>query len=158
MDAEIGRLILATVLSFAAGAALALWLDRVRAGRSRSSRIRALRREVDENIARLGPLDGTARGFPQRIERRAYDAADDVDFSAALSAALAAAYVAGAAVNNNIDLVDRNLTAAGGALDFTTSAGQQADRHQKALSDGAIAAGRVAREAFEKARDELRKL
>lgn len=94
----------------------------------------------------------------RRIERRAYDAADDLTLPSEAAAALATAYVEAAEVNDRIDLVDRNLTASGGALDFTTSAGQQADRHQKVLSDQAIAAGISAKAAFEKARDDLKKV
>ncbi len=161
LEIDIGTLGVGFLLGII-GAGFGSVLQQVVAGNFRRSRLlRALRREIDENIARLGPLDGSALGFPNRVERRAYDAADEVDFPASLSETLTRAYVAGAELNDRINLVDGSLIASAGQrpLAASSESARAAMAHQeKTLSDSAVAAGRLARHEFEKARDELRKM
>jgi hypothetical protein len=97
-------------------------LQREEAGRRDDGLRRALAAEVEENIARIGPLGGSARGFPRRTERSAWEAARALLDGPVLDA-LTTAYVEGAGMNDRIGLVDRNLTAAGVAIDFSTNAG-----------------------------------
>jgi hypothetical protein len=151
-------IVVTALLSFAGGVVLMLGTEGVRRERSAAGRLRGLRRELVENIARIGPLDGTERGFPGAIKSAAWEAAVELRLPEDLETLLAAAYVSGAAMNNRIALVDSNFTAAGGAFDFTTTAGQQAQAHQKALSSTAIMSGITAKDAFEKARDALKEL
>jgi hypothetical protein len=151
-------IVVTALLSFASGAVLVLVTEGVRRERDAAGRLRGLRRELVENIARIGLLDGTAQGFPIAIRSVAWEAALELGLPDDVETIIATAYVRGAELNNRIALVDANLTAVGGAIDFTTNAGQQADRHQKALSEAAIRAGGVAKTAFEKARDALKPL
>jgi hypothetical protein len=136
------------------GAALAGVLTQLAIERNRSGGLmRALRAEVTENLARIGQTDDPNR-TPGSVERTAWDAARALPISQQRFDLLAAAYAAGAELNNRIAICDRNLSS-GGAIDFSSAPGHQAALHQRALGDAAMKAGVLAKAAFKKADQEL---
>lgn len=89
------------------------------------------------------------------LERSAWNAARALDIPDAAFEKLAHAYAVGADLNARVEMVERNLTAIGGAIDSSTNAGQQAIAHQTGLVDQATRTAKQAHDAFVAARETL---
>jgi hypothetical protein len=111
--------------------------------------LRALLAEMDENVAAVGPSNGTT--FPTLLSRSAWDAARRVYIPDDVRLLISTAYVAATDLNNRIAIVDANAAQRSGDP-------HEDSQRQKNLSDDVIRRGAFCAMAFAKAESELRKI
>lgn len=112
-------------------AAAGYWLLRITQSREATGLWRAVRTEIDENLALLGDLDHRA---PPSLHRGAWERVRSLEMTVSLRGTLAAAYSEISDLNNRIALNDATSVAAGALGTRDTEVIRQADANSRAVN------------------------